>query len=105
MTDLGVSEIINSVKSISWEGVKQLPDVKFDFIYIDADHKYESIKKDMNAFWPKVANGGVMAGHDFTGETEVAVKDFARENNLSQNLFRANMSWIILKPQDVKSPF
>ena len=41
------------------------PDAFFDFVYIDARHDYTSVLTDLCAFWPKVARGGIMAGHDF----------------------------------------
>jgi hypothetical protein len=36
-----------------------------DFVYLDADHAYESIARDIDAWLPKVKSGGVIAGHDF----------------------------------------
>lgn len=50
-----------------------------DFVYIDPNH-YE-IRADLAAWWPKVKPGGIMAGHDITGEWEPwirpAVEEFA----------------------------
>ena len=40
-------------------------DESLDFVYIDADHGYESAKADINAWWLKVRTGGVLAGHDY----------------------------------------
>lgn len=37
----------------------------FDFIYLDADHSYEGVVKDINAWYPKLKKGGVFAGHDY----------------------------------------
>jgi methyltransferase family protein len=35
-----------------------------DFLFIDADHKYESVKADINAWMPKMKKGSLMAGDD-----------------------------------------
>jgi predicted O-methyltransferase YrrM len=35
-----------------------------DFIFIDADHSYEAIKKDWHDWFPKVRPGGIIALHD-----------------------------------------
>ncbi len=37
----------------------------FDFIYIDANHKYEACKKDLDLWWPKIKKKGIFAGHDY----------------------------------------
>ena len=37
----------------------------FDFVYLDADHSFESTYADMVAWWPTVRAGGVLAGHDY----------------------------------------
>lgn len=36
-----------------------------DFVYLDADHTYESVSTDIDAWWPLVSDGGVIAGHDY----------------------------------------
>lgn len=36
-----------------------------DFVYIDAAHDHESVRKDLDAWWPAVAPGGILAGHDW----------------------------------------
>lgn len=35
------------------------------FINIDSDHSYEGVKADIQAWWPKLKRGGVMAFHDY----------------------------------------
>lgn len=36
-----------------------------DFIYIDADHSYESVKKDISNALLLIRYGGIIAGHDY----------------------------------------
>eukprot|EP01064_Diplonema_japonicum_P010982 TRINITY_DN18232_c0_g1_i1.p1 TRINITY_DN18232_c0_g1~~TRINITY_DN18232_c0_g1_i1.p1 ORF type:complete len:191 (+),score=22.86 TRINITY_DN18232_c0_g1_i1:404-976(+) len=36
-----------------------------DFVYIDARHDYAAVKEDLGLWWPKLAPGGIMSGHDF----------------------------------------
>lgn len=37
----------------------------YGFIFLDAMHDYESVKADIERWWPKVLPGGVMAFHDY----------------------------------------
>jgi predicted O-methyltransferase YrrM len=41
------------------------PDEYFDFIFIDADHSYEAVIRDIESWWPKIKKGGMFAGDDF----------------------------------------
>ena len=34
-------------------------------VYLDACHTYDCVTKDLQAWFPKVKKGGVMAGHDY----------------------------------------
>lgn len=40
-------------------------DASFDFVFIDADHRYEGVKADILGWMPKVKKGGIIAGHDY----------------------------------------
>ena len=46
------------------EGV--LEDGSLDFVYLDEEHSYAAVSKQLLSYWRKLAPGGVIAGHDFT---------------------------------------
>jgi len=49
----------------SLDAVDEFLDETLDFVYIDANHSYESVTGDLNAWFPKVKFGGVIGGHDY----------------------------------------
>jgi predicted O-methyltransferase YrrM len=49
----------------SSEASVRFADGSLDFVYLDAQHHYEAIKDDINAWLPKVKRGGVLGGHDY----------------------------------------
>eukprot|EP00434_Breviolum_minutum_P030960 symbB.v1.2.027380.t1/scaffold2805.1/size71130/7 len=69
-----------------------------DMVFLDGDHRYESVMDDIKAWWPKLRSGGVLAGHDFAvnfpGVVQAAM-DFALSQNL--RLFMAPEIWWIFK--------
>jgi hypothetical protein len=42
-----------------------LPDAWFDFVFLDADHRYEATRNSIYAWLPKVKSGGTIGGHDY----------------------------------------
>ena len=38
---------------------------EFDFVWIDGDHSYEQVKRDIKNYLPFVKKGGFIGGHDF----------------------------------------
>ena len=60
-----------AIQSASWDAASQFDDASIDFVFIDADHIYEHVKKDILAWLPKVKPGGIIAGHDYNPPHEV----------------------------------
>ena len=46
------------------------PDEYFDFVYVDARHDRLGVMDDLHAWWPKIADGGMMCGHDFVTQVK-----------------------------------
>ncbi|MDK2849781.1 MAG: 1-O-methyltransferase [Candidatus Woesearchaeota archaeon] len=59
----GVDDIIIPIVKTSEEAAKTF-NKPVELIFIDGDHKYESVKLDFDLWFPKVINGGIMAFHD-----------------------------------------
>lgn len=81
----------------SVEASKFIPDNSLDYVYIDANHSYETVKEDIKCWYPKTK---ILAGHDYTGSHKgvaQAVDEFVASNN---NLVLAKLSdrdWLIDK--------
>ena len=72
----------------SEDASKKIADKSLDFVYVDADHTYENCKNDLNLWWGKVKDNGIMGGHDFSVEmlgVARAVVEFAISNGLLLN--------------------
>ncbi len=52
------------VEALSVEGANSMSNNSLDLVFIDADHSYEWVKKDIAAYAPKLKNGGLLTGHD-----------------------------------------
>lgn len=48
----------------SEEAVEKFDNDSCDLVFIDADHKYKAVKKDISLWYPKVKKGGIICGHD-----------------------------------------
>jgi predicted O-methyltransferase YrrM len=69
--------------------LRKVPDGYFDMIYIDGDHAYEGVKRDIEAAVPKLKPAGVLVFNDYAVWSATtmfhcgvarAVHEFCREN-------------------------
>jgi predicted O-methyltransferase YrrM len=60
-----VINYINPIRIDSLTASKMYEDESVDAIFIDADHKYESVKADILSWLPKIKKAGILAGHDY----------------------------------------
>lgn len=98
---------VEIMKEFSAEAVKSFEDNSLDFAYIDANHCYDSVRQDIELWWPKVKAGGYLCGHDYLNskefgtviEVKSAVDDFISNINFNEGFVTNEEypSWFIKK--------
>lgn len=88
-----------NVEFIRKKSEKAIEDINcmLDFVYIDGDHSFRFIKKDLELYYPKVKIGGVIGGHDFDGgfiDVPRAVLEFSKKRKLALNGLKSDY-WIV----------
>lgn len=90
----------NVIIDQSWDAANEFDDNSVDYIHIDCDHVYESVKKDINAWWTKLKVGGIMSGHDYLcvehPGVEKAVHEFFGQENICTD-YVDELCWLIEK--------
>jgi hypothetical protein len=91
-----------NVKIIREFSLNVILDSKADLVYIDGNHSYESVKKDLNHWWSQINTGGYMTGDDFNWSDKhckigpkKAIEEFCKEKNAKLRV--ENNQWIIKK--------
>jgi hypothetical protein len=83
-------ENVEILRMKSEDAVYLFADDYFDYVYIDGEHSYEAVTRDLNNYFPKVKVGGCLIGDDY-GWTGIApaVHDFLKAHK-GQCSFRAD---------------
>lgn len=93
----GFSDIVTQIVCSSEIGASLFPEQSLYCVFIDADHTYDSVRRDIELWLPKIQLGGVLAGHDYDWDTEdvkKAVMDFFGKDCRSQT---APICWEVRK--------
>jgi predicted O-methyltransferase YrrM len=53
------------IETLTHFAARLVPDDSLDFVFVDADHRYEAVKDDILRWRPKLRKGGTMLGHDY----------------------------------------
>ena len=73
-----VKSFIETFVGFSFDFASKFEDQSIDFLFLDGDHRYAGIKKDLHMWFPKIKKGGVIAGHDYN-EPSCGVKQAVDE--------------------------
>lgn len=102
LTQAGLIDWVEIIKSDSAEAAGRFEDGTVDFCFIDADHTYPSVDRDIHAWWPKIRPQGFLSGHDYgIGEgVKRAVNELCARENLELELggHGKRSCWAVRKP-------
>lgn len=88
---------VSIIKAWSQEAAQIVPD-GLDFVYIDADHTYESSLQDIELWLSKIKMGGWLMGDDYMWEgTHWAVNHFVEKYNYILHSGSQNTQWWFIK--------
>lgn len=85
---------IDSFKMTGDEFAEKRPEDTYDLIFIDANHEYECVKRDIETWLPRVREHGIICGHDLTaafpGVAQAVNECIARPNGRNAEDFRVS---------------
>ena len=77
---------------------KLFPKEYFDLVFIDADHSYESVRRDIKSWLPRVRKGGIISGHDYASgkfpDCTKAVNECLGKGNINRD---SDKTWWVKK--------
>lgn len=89
-----VKEYIHTIREDSKEAHRHFADGSLDFLFIDGDHTYKGMRKDLELWYPKVKSGGYIGGHDYAEPTcgvKMAVDSYFL---FDQTIIKDRTSWL-----------
>jgi hypothetical protein len=96
----GVEDVICPLKMPSEQAASLFEDGTLDFVFLDADHRYEAVRRDLEVWFPKIKRRGVLGGHDYLHPDFPGVRraadEFFREQGLPVQVH--GTSFLVTKP-------
>lgn len=83
-----LSDRLQTIVAKSNEAAIQFEDNSVDTIFIDAGHSYEAVLADLKAWYPKMKNSSIMAGHDYNsweGVKKAVLEFFGKKPDKVEN--------------------
>lgn len=80
----------------SLEAARLFDDESLDLVFMDSDHTYEHVIKEIRLWLPKVKLGGILCGHDYD-ETQPGVVKAVDESKLPIEVLKPSL-WKHVRP-------
>lgn len=95
MKALGLSDFVRVMQMPSVEAAQGFHEGSIDVVFIDAEHTEGAVLADIRAWLPKVARGGIIAGHDYDYPEVKAAVDASFPNHGVETMGRC---WYVRLP-------
>lgn len=71
------------LEDFSQNVVDQFENESIDIIYIDGDHSYDAVIRDLELYYPKIKKGGLVIGDDYNEkDVKLAIEAFAKKMDI-----------------------
>jgi hypothetical protein len=87
------------LRATSREAINEIKLLSLDFVYVDGDHTYGTVKDDIEQYFSITKENGIVGGHDYK-DVKLAVDEFVANTNLKLNLRGADW-WVIKQSPEV----
>jgi len=88
---------INIIKGNSNKILKEIP-IKFDYVFLDGGHKYETVKNDLENLTQVVKNGGIILCDDYNlsyaSGVKKAIDDYVLKKNFNMKVLNSRFAEI-----------
>ena len=85
---------LKKFKAFSYDVVDYFEPYSVDFVYIDGEHTYDGVLRDIQDYIPVVKMGGFIGGHDYKGKWQGVVDAVNQWFGSPDKIFKDN-SWIV----------
>lgn len=83
-------------RGFSYRAAAALPDRNFDFVYLDGDHSYEYVLRDLLDYAAKIKDDGLILGHDYFEDAFAAKVNYAVIGAVNAFLARSGFIFVAL---------
>lgn len=112
--DLIYNEFISNISKVDYpyhvhrmtslEAADLFENNSLDFVYFDTNHSFAYVTQELKKWYPKLKQGGVLAGHDYNGPVKSAVRTFFSPMKVLAYQGWMAYSWVTFKPDSQLDP-
>ena len=81
------------LRAYSEQAAEKVEDYSLDFVFIDAQHDYDSVRQDIELWMPKIKVGGLLSGHDYQPNFPGVIQ--AVHETVGDPLLGSNDTWAV----------